>query len=98
MAEPIDYRAYGPLYSGWARGLSLLTALALSGILLVMPRLVAVEARDIDHGLLSLVMLGICGGFVHGVGFVPAMRLWRILFGPWLAWPLMTLGAGWWFL
>ena len=98
MAAPIDYRAFGPLYSGWARGLSLLTALLLSTALLVLPRLVAVESRDINHGLLSLVMLGICAGFIHGVGFVPEMRVWRILFGPWLAWPLMLVAVFWWFL
>jgi predicted membrane protein len=38
------------------------------------------------------VMLGICAGFVHGVGFVPEHKLWRIAFGPWLAWPLMGMG------
>mgnify|MGYP001331355547 CR=1 FL=1 len=97
MTAPIDYRAYGPLYSGWARALSLLAALLLSGMLLVMPHLVAVETREIDHGLLSLALLGICCGFIHGVGFVPLNRGWRWLFGPWVAWPLMLLAAGWWF-
>ena len=49
-----------------------------------------------SHGLLSLVMLGVSAGFVHGVGFVPQHRVWRVLFGPWLAWALM--GAGLWLL
>jgi cyd operon protein YbgE len=92
-AEPVDYRSFGPLYAGWARGLSMLAALVLSGMLLVMPHLVAVEIRDIDHGQLSLGLLGVCAGFVHGIGFVPESRWWRILFGPWVAWPLMILLA-----
>jgi predicted membrane protein len=37
-------------------------------------------------------MLGVSAGFVHGVGFVPESKLWRFLFGPWLAWALMSLG------
>ena len=41
-----------------------------------------------------LVMLGVSGGFVHGVGFDPRGRLWALLFGPAVAWPLMLLGYG----
>ena len=67
---------------------SLLLALALTGMILTYPRALA----HTSHGMLSLTMLGICAGFIHGVGFVPETRLWRLLFGPWMAWSLMGLG------
>lgn len=97
MTEPVDYRLYGPLYSGWARALSLLAALVLSALLLVMPHLVAVETREIDHGRLSLALLGLSCGFIHGIGFVPLTPFWRVAFGPWIGWPLMLLAGLWWF-
>ena len=76
--------AYNPL----ARTLSLLLAIAIAGMTFTYPRALA----HASHGLLSLTMLGISAGFVHGVGFVPDSKLWRFLFGPWLAWALMSLG------
>ncbi|MFL0808283.1 MAG: cyd operon YbgE family protein [Oceanobacter sp.] len=97
MAAPVDYTAYGPFYAGWARALSLLGALVLSGLLLAMPQLVAVGMHELDHGTLSAGLWGISGGFVHGVGYVPEMRLWRYAFSPYLAWPLMGLCIYWWF-
>lgn len=83
-----DYRAYGPLYRGWARALSLVMALTLAGILMIAPQLLVTR---LHHGYLMLGMWGISAGFIHGVGYVPVLRLWRIAFGPWLAWPLMVL-------
>jgi cyd operon protein YbgE len=78
----------GSLYALPPRMLSLLLAIALAGMVLAYPRALA----EAGHGMLSLMMLGICAGFVHGVGFVPEHKLWRIAFGPWLAWPLMGMG------
>ena len=40
----------------------------------------------------TITMVGVSGGFVHGVGFEPYNRFWRLLFGPLCAWPLMLLG------
>jgi predicted membrane protein len=76
-----------------ARLLSLGLALFLSGAILLYPKGVA----DVGHGLLALVMWGISAGFVHGVGFVPESRVWRVGLGPWTAWILMGLGL-WFFL
>lgn len=70
------------------RGVSLLLALATSGLILTWPQALA----HAGHGLLSLVMLGVSAGFVHGVGFVPIHRVWRIVFSPWVAWSLMGMG------
>ncbi len=94
---PINYRAYGPLYNVWARALSLLTALGLSGALLVMPHLVAVDTMSLKHGPLSLAMWGISAGFVHGIGYIPEMRIWRFTLGPVIAWPIMMWTAYSWF-
>ncbi|MEK9767182.1 MAG: cyd operon YbgE family protein, partial [Thalassolituus sp.] len=71
MSEPVNYQSYGPLYAGWARLISFLLAAGLSAALLAMPHLVATDTRDLDHGPLSLGLLGISAGFIHGVGYVP---------------------------
>jgi cyd operon protein YbgE len=70
----------------------LLLAIALSALLLVYPRAVAVSLHAVNHGQLSLIMWGIAIGFIHGVGFVPRMNLWRIVFNPFVGWPLMATG------
>lgn len=75
-------------YAALPRLLSLLLAIALAGMILAYPKALA----HVSHGLLSLTMLGICAGFVHGVGFIPRSKPWRVLFGPWMAWLLMSLG------
>ena len=82
MTAPVDYRRYGPLYAGWARGLSFMLAVGLSVALLAMPQLVATDTRELEHGPLSLGLLGISAGFIHGVGYVPLMAIWRWLFSP----------------
>ncbi len=78
------------IYGTLPRLVSLALALGLSGWMFADPRAFA----QAGHSMLMLVMLGVCAGFVHGVGFVPIARIWRIAFSPWLAWPLM--GAGLW--
>lgn len=40
--------------------------------------------------MLMLVMWGISSGFIHGVGFDPYSRLWRIVFHPLDGWLLMA--------
>jgi len=91
--EPDEVRGtqqhQGLLYSGAARLLSLLLAGGLSGLILFLPHLVA--EGGVDHGLLSLLMWGIAAGFVHGVGYVPLHRIWRLLFAPLLGWGLMLV-------
>ncbi|MDP3845046.1 MAG: cyd operon YbgE family protein [Pseudomonas sp.] len=76
----------------WTRALSLLLASPLALLLLIHPAAMLDAQGHYSHNLLMLVMLGVAGGFVHGVGFDPYLRLWRLLFGPLLAWPLLALG------
>lgn len=83
------------LYTGWARLLSFILAVVLSVLILVWPHAVAVSLTEIRHGLLSLLMWGMAAGFVHGVGYVPVHRIWRVLLGPMLGWPIMIGGIVW---
>lgn len=76
----------------WSRALSLLLASPLALLLLIHPAAMLDEQGRYSHSLLMLVMVGVAGGFVHGVGFDPYNRLWRLLFGPSCAWPLLALG------
>lgn len=77
---------------GWSRLASILMAIALASLILVYPRAVATSVSDVNHGLLNLLMWGIAIGFIHGVGFVPRKSIWRIVFNPFVGWPLMVLG------
>lgn len=92
MRQAVMQTPHGGIYATLPRMVSLLLAIAMAGIILTPPKALA----HASHGSLSLVMLGVSAGFVHGVGFVPQHKVWRILFGPWLAWALM--GTGLWLL
>jgi cyd operon protein YbgE len=78
--------------SVWCRVLSLLLASPLALLLLIHPAAMLDVQGQYSHSLLMLVMLGVAGGFVHGVGFDPYGFFWRWLFGPLLAWPLLFMG------
>ncbi len=78
----------------WARVLSLLLASPLALLLLIHPAAMLDPQGHYSHNLLMLVMVGVAGGFVHGVGFDPYQRFWRYLFSPLLAWPLLLMGYG----
>lgn len=72
--------------------LSFLFAVPLAGVLLFHPALMLDDQGHYNHSLLMLVMVGISGGFIHGVGFIPRFWLWKWLFSPIVAYPLMLLG------
>jgi len=76
------------VYTTFARAVSLLLASALASLITFYPPALA----QLSHGLLVLVIWGVCAGFVHGVGFDPETRFWRVLLGPVSAWLLMGLG------
>ena len=77
--------------------ISLLLAGALSIALLLLPALRGRELTAAGHGLLTPLLLAICCGFVHGLGYVPRNRLLQFVLQPALLWPLLaTLGAAWW--
>ncbi len=76
----------------WACLISIALAVTLSASILIFPRAVATSISGVNHGLLSLLLWGAAAGFVHGVGFVPRLPVWRILFHPLLGWPVMLYG------
>jgi len=83
-------------YSFPARLFSLLLAISLSLLVLAYPKAFAPDGiHSVRHDLLSLMMLGIAAGFVHGVGFVPQQIGWKILLSPYLGWLLMLSGLIW---
>jgi len=79
---------------GWARLISFVMALSLTVLVLAYPRAIATSVSDVRHDLLALMMWGIAAGFIHGVGFVPRLTLWRLMFHPMTGWLLMAGGIG----
>lgn len=86
------------LQQGWARGVSLVTAIALMLLVTLFPRpLTMTDGSPISHSVLMLIMWGLSAGFVHGVGFVPHNRILRVLLGAVVAWALMGVGLAFYF-
>jgi len=79
---------------GWARLISFLLAMSLTVLVLAYPRAIATSVSDVRHDLLALMMWGIAAGFIHGVGFVPHLTVWRLAFHPLTGWLLMAGGIG----
>jgi cyd operon protein YbgE len=88
--------ARSPFGHAIGRVLSLLMAVPMSLVLLIHPASMLDADGHYSHSLLMLVMWGVAGGFVHGVGFEPWARAWRVVFHPLLAWGLMGAGYGMW--
>lgn len=81
------------LNSGWARGISLVSALALMMLVTLLPRgLATADGSAISHGILALIMWSMSAGFVHGIGFVPRNALLQRVLGPLPAWLGMGVG------
>lgn len=78
--------------------ISCLLAFPLAAVLLVHPAAMLDDNGGYSHRALMMVMIGISGGFVHGVGFIPKHWFWKWLFSPYIAWPLMLWGYYTWFL
>lgn len=76
----------------FAMAISFLMALPLAAVLLIHPGAMLDVNGHYNHSALMMVMIGISGGFIHGVGFLPQFWLWKWLFSPYIAWPLMILG------
>lgn len=75
------------------RLISLLTALGLSAAILIFPNRLLMENGKSDHDLLMVLLVGVCIGFIHGVGFAPKKTLWHILLSPYTCWPIMFYGV-----
>lgn len=71
--------------------ISCLLAFPLAAVLLLHPAAMLDADGNYSHSAMMYIMIGISGGFIHGVGFVPRFWLWKWLFSPFVAWPLMIL-------
>lgn len=81
-----------------AMTISFLLALPLTVVLLLHPAMMLDAEGNYSHRAMMYIMIGISGGFIHGVGFIPRFWLWKWLFSPFVAWPLMILGYYTWFI
>ncbi len=80
---------------GFSRLISFVLAIGIALFILVGPQFLARSPEQIDHGVLSLSMLGLCLLFVHGVGFCVKHPLARFLLSPWMLWPLNIVLLVW---
>lgn len=73
-----------------SRTISLFMAISLSLTLLFAAPLFADKIQGAGRGILMLGLIGIAGGFVHGVGFQPRNIIFKFLFNPWISRILMA--------
>ena len=78
--------------------ISCLLAFPLAAVLLLHPAAMLDANGEYSHRAMMFIMIGISGGFIHGVGFIPKFWLWKWLFSPFIAWPLMLWGYYTWLL
>ena len=82
----------------WIMIISFLLALLLAAVLLVHPAAMLDDNGAYSHRAMMFIMIGISGGFIYGVGFLPKFWLWKWLFSPYVSWPLMLWGYYTWFI
>lgn len=87
-----------PKPNKFAMIISCLLAFPLAAVLLLHPAAMLDANGEYSHRAMMLIMIGISGGFVHGVGFTPRFWFWKWIFSPFLSWPLMLWGYYTWFL
>jgi cyd operon protein YbgE len=73
-----------------SRIVSLAMAISLSLTLLFAAPLFAEKIQGAGRGILMLGLIGIAGGFVHGVGFEPRNIIFKFIFNPWVSRLLMA--------
>lgn len=78
--------------NGFARVISVLAALTVLVVTVAYPRIIAEDGAHVPHPLLELMLLGMSLCWVHGFGFIPQNRVLRIIFSPFVAWPVIAIG------
>jgi cyd operon protein YbgE len=73
-----------------SRLISLIMAIGLSITLFLAAPLFADKIQGAGRGVLILGLIGIAGGFVHGVGFEPRNIFFKVLFNRWVSRLLMA--------
>tara|TARA_R110001583_G_scaffold171120_2_gene324605 strand:- start:4187 stop:4465 length:279 start_codon:yes stop_codon:yes gene_type:complete len=81
------------MYSFSSRTISFLLAMALSGLILLIPHALTNQDNTVNHWLLMIILIGIMIGFIHGIGFRAKSTLISYVISPLLGWPLMIGGV-----
>lgn len=93
MPETLDTPAHGHgAYTSIARGLSGLSAAALSVLLLAYPLVLSTPGAPLSHSGVSILLSGIGGTWAHALGYRPRARLSRLWMHPACAWSSMAVG------
>lgn len=79
-----------------ARALSFVLGVSLSVFMLFFPQLITQYSTDLNHLLLGLFVLAMCGCFVHGLGFQPYNIVAKIIFSPLVCWPISAIAVWIW--
>lgn len=72
---------------------SLAVALLIMVVGTLYPPLMANAAGKADHSLALALFWAMSAGFVRGVGFVPRLWIWRVLFSGWSCAAALLLAA-----
>lgn len=81
-----------PARHGAARALSGLAATALSLLLLAYPPAATGADGSVSHAALSLLLVGLAGGWGHALGYRAHAKAARLWMHPAFAWTSMALG------
>ncbi|MYM63294.1 hypothetical protein [Pseudomaricurvus sp. HS19] len=97
-ATVIDRPATVPPLRRYSQWLLLVIAALLVGAVMWLPSLLMPEGRLLSHGLLSLLMVGLCLALLVGAGLFQysAPWLWWLLMGISVLVVLATLSLHWW--
>lgn len=98
MTSAIDTQQEHVQVNKWVMAICCLLAFPLAAVLLLHPAAMLDANGEYSHRAMMWIMIGISGGFIYGVGFVPKFWAWKWLFSPYVAWPLMLYGYYTWFL
>lgn len=78
---------------GLTRAASLAAASGVALLLMLFPYALGPELGGVERTGLFALLFGVSGAFVHGFGYTPQRRIWRLAFSPAAAWSLMIAGA-----
>lgn len=76
-----------------ARFASFSAALVVLALVVIYPRLIASEMKDVPHGWLVLTMFGMSFLFVYGIGFSPRNKFLKYVMHPVTGWAALLLGS-----
>ncbi|MFC0132540.1 hypothetical protein CR105_18625 [Massilia eurypsychrophila] len=72
---------------------SLTVAVAIMLACTLYPPMLADLGGNVDHGLVTALLVAMSTGFVRGVGFIPRAPVWRWLFSGWTCLAALVLSG-----